>query len=750
MADHCPEILSSHRFELHDHSLFSRLAKTGALLILATTLLPLLLTAQDRSDENSEPRIGLALSGGGAKGIAHIGVLKVLEEAGIRPDYITGTSMGSLVGALYSIGYTPDEMEMLARTTDWEEIFSDRSDRRQLSMYERDVDERYIVNLPVRETGIDLPAGLISGQSIFLWIARHTWQVHEVEDFNRFPIPFAAIATDLETGEAVVMRDGFLPDAIRASISLPTVMLPHVVNGRVLMDGGLVRNLPVEDARNMGADIVIAVDVSTPLRSAEELQSIFTILTQAMNYRMSNSTIRQKALADLAITVDDLDDFLISDFMEADRFIEYGEKAARLKLNELKEIASLQRPGIIVEDEPERSRRILLNEVQIEGNNLIPADYIRTELALELGDRIDLEDIESAIKRLYSTRLFNLITYRVTENTDSEGVSLLFRIDENRDDQVRIAARYESPTQASIKMHTSLRNIGLRGSTFRTGLRIGRDARFSTEYLWFGNSRSSYGLRGRLVYEGESVNHYSGNERTSSLRHHLGRAELFSGTFMSNQSLAGVGIRYEIQRFTQEINPQDIPFTNRDHYALYALFYTDSRNRRSWTTRGQLLYMNAVLSDDRILSTLKYNLQEFYWSSWYPLSESVTLNNSIYAGRSSTGELPWGYWFSPNRSREYVDTIRFGGYERYEIAGSNIQLVSASIQLEPIRHRFLRLSGYAGNTFERWNWNPFEQNYRLGFSLSFGAQTVVGPLQAIISTSSSNRLLFELQLGYEF
>ncbi len=699
--------------------------------------------------DTTDFKIGLVLSGGGAKGIAHIGVIKVLEEAGIKPDYIAGTSMGSIIGALYSIGYSTDAMAELALTTSWDELFTDRPNRRLLSMFEKNAADQFILSFPISSRGINLPTGLVIGQNIFSWLAYHTWPARDITDFSNLPIPFATVATDLETGEAVVFHSGYLPDAIRASISFPTAMIPHVVDGKPLLDGGLSRNLPVQEVLDMGADYVIAVDVSSPLRPLDQLDSIVTILNQAVKFRVTDRLEEQKKLADYLIEPHELDAYNITDFSDAAEFMEIGEAAARKHLDQLEIISTLQsrksaRPGLL-----DRSDEVIIEDISVSGNENVPADVILSELELLKGRVVSASDIVTALNQIYSSKLFNLITYRLHPLGNSK-YHLEFRVIENTDDLFRFGARYESQTQASILFQTSFRNLLNRGSNLRLNLRLGRDTDLVAEYLILGGSLSRVGLNTRLDYNREEIDLYSGDDRISSLTSHLFRADVFTGTFFNKNFLLGVGIRKDLSFFSEVINPAGVQFADTGYHAIYGKFLLDTKNRESFPTRGQQLLLHATFSDELFLSHLNFNEQHLYYKSLYPISESVTLQHTIYLGRTFGEELPWSYWYSPNRRDDNLGMIRFGGFERYELTGRNIQMVSAGIQYEFLRHRFLSLNAYYGNTFDNWNWDISDNRYRRGISFSVGALTILGPLELIISNSIRHPVLFELQIGYDF
>ena len=253
------------------------------------------------SQQQPSPTLGLTLSGGGAKGLAHIGVLKVLEENGIAPDYVTGTSMGSIVGGLYSIGYTPAELEDLAATINWNNYFNDGYSRNYLPINERSKADRYQLSFALEDGKVVIPRGFIGGKKILTLLTGLTACVHNQESFDLYTYPFRCVATDLETGEAYVFKEGPLRKGIRASMSIPSAFDPLNYDDRLLVDGLLARNLPVEDAKEMGADIVIAVDVGDPLYPREELTSVLRVLEQTGSYVMVESTEQQRKLADQII-----------------------------------------------------------------------------------------------------------------------------------------------------------------------------------------------------------------------------------------------------------------------------------------------------------------------------------------------------------------------------------------------------------------------------------------------------------------
>ncbi|MGH7674080.1 MAG: patatin-like phospholipase family protein, partial [Gemmatimonadales bacterium] len=274
------------------------------ILRLALALSALLGLRGLAAQEPRAPRIGLALSGGSARGLAHIGVLQVMEELGVTVDVVAGTSMGAVVGGLYAAGYGPDSLAGIVRQLDWGRVLSDRVDRGYTLPEQKVADERHLVTVPFRGLPPQPASRLVGGHNVHQALARLTWPVATLRDFRRLPIPFAGVATDLETGEAVVFTGGVLADVLAASMAIPAVLPPMKLDGRLLVDGMLVRNLPARDARALGADILVCSDVSAPLKQAEELGTVAGVVGQTLTLLTAEALETERARCDILITPD--------------------------------------------------------------------------------------------------------------------------------------------------------------------------------------------------------------------------------------------------------------------------------------------------------------------------------------------------------------------------------------------------------------------------------------------------------------
>ena len=445
------------------------------------------------------PRIGLALSGGGAKGFAHIGVLKVLEEIGLPIDYITGTSMGSVIGGLYAIGYTTDSLTALARRKDWPQFFNDAATRRDLPMEEKLWDARYFATFPIRRGNVQLPGGLVAGQKISALLSRLTWSVHHLTDFRDLPIPFACVATDLETGEAVLLDHGFLPEAIRASIAIPTVFTPVKLANRLLVDGGLIRNLPAEDVRRLGADIVIGVDVGAPLSTGENLNSFFNIIDQISSYRAAEINAAQRRHCDILIAPE-LSGLTAVSFDRGDTLIKRGEMAARRLLPRLRALAdSLKKMSPSRRNyKIPRIDSLRIQDLAITGLRDVSRRLVLSELDLVLPIWVTAEEIEKAIARIYSSQFFERVTYRL--EPQAGGTKLTIDVVERNADAFRFSLRYDSSSKAALLLNTTFRNRAEHGSILLFDLRLGDQLQIDGQYFLHLGLSPRLGLRARGNY----------------------------------------------------------------------------------------------------------------------------------------------------------------------------------------------------------------------------------------------------------
>lgn len=399
----------------------------GALcLLLAGT--PALAQPAPTPTAEQRPRVGLVLSGGGARGFAHVGVLKALEAARVPVDLIVGTSMGAIVGGLYASGMTADDLEREILAVNWGDLFDRREPRQLLSQRrkEEDFELSPVLMLGFRDGAFVLPTGAVSTRSLEMLLRRYTLSTRHLANFDGLPTPFRAVATDMETGKAVVLDQGDLAAALRASMSVPGVFSPLAVNGRILGDGGLVNNLPVDVARRMGADVVIAVNIGTPLAGRETLGSVVGITTQMVNILTEQNV--QASIATLTpndlLLTPPLGQLTSSDFGKAPELVKIGNDYAKTVGDALARFSA---------DAPRYQRWVAAREAQekantgrigtvasvrFEGVNEIRAQRLATALDTSEGQRLDVPRLENDLQRLAALGDFEAVDYTLTRRED--------------------------------------------------------------------------------------------------------------------------------------------------------------------------------------------------------------------------------------------------------------------------------------------------------------------------------------------
>ena len=698
---------------------------------------------------DEELKVGLVLSGGGAKGFAHIGALKVIREAGVKIDYITGTSIGSIIGGLYSIGYNPEYLENLVLNANWQELFDEHPGRRSLSMNEKMVDGRYLISLPVNREKIKLPEGLISGQNVFNLLARETWPVHNVTDFTKFPIPFTCVAADVATGEAVVLNEGYLPDALRASMAIPSIFTPYELNGRTLVDGGLVRNLPAEDALKMGANYLIGVDVSARIKPADSLASFLDVLNQVLSFQMTESNKEQRDFVNQLISPD-IKNYSIDDFNRADELIKLGEEAARQHWNELKALAERQsQEKRIYEYNPPNIERLFIHDIEIKGLQNIPKQFILQELPIQPGSWITPEQVQELVTRLYGTRLFELVTHRLI--VDERGTKLEISVVERNSNDFRFGFRYDTDTQASLIFYTTYRNVLQPGSLLRFHLLLGDAAQARSEYVYyFSEMEPNLGLRTNLEYQRTYVPWYRGDNQIGSVVNHAYRLDAMIGTMFSNKFILGTAFRKEFVDLNNYVSRVNIPFRDQHYHMVQGLFWLDTFNSSSFATRGHTCYATFNYSGRWIASPKNFAQQTVLWKSAFPMNEALSMKTSLYLGRSTGDNLPAHYYYFLRENDPWMGRIPFVGFQRRELAGRNVQMATAGFQYEVLDRKYITLLSSVGNTFDHFTFDLPENKYFAGVGIRVGAETLIGPIELSVGSSTRNAVDIRFQMGYRF
>ncbi len=468
------------------------------------------------------PRIGLALSGGGARGIAHIGVLKVLEEMRVPIHCVTGTSMGSIVGGTFAAGVTPAKLQEVVLKTDWDEIFRDQPPRDEIAI-RRKIDDYKTLFRPefgVKDGGLALPNGVIAGVSIEAFFRVLTAEAYDITDFRKLPIPFRAIATDIETGESVVLDHGSLAQAMRASMSVPGALAPVEIDGKLLVDGGIANNLPINEARKLCGDVIIAVNISTPPLKRSEITSALSVAGQLVNFLGKQTVDEQlKSLTSRDVLIaPDLGDISAAKFDRSADAIRIGEDATRKLADSLKRYSVSPEQYAAL-----RSRQIgverplgTVESIQFSGLERTNSEVLRGLVETKPGEPLSEAKIGDDLRRIYGRDDFESIGYQIGGGTGPRALIIEPREKSWGPDYLRFGLGLESDFQGDNQFNALVEYrktwINKLGAEWLTQFQIGQNTYLSTEFYqpleesgrWFVSPYALAGQQNRGVFQGDN------------------------------------------------------------------------------------------------------------------------------------------------------------------------------------------------------------------------------------------------------
>lgn len=578
-------------------------------------LLTFAVTAAAAADER--PKIGLALSGGAARGVAHVGVLRVLEELRVPVDYVAGTSMGAVVGGLYAAGLPPAEIARVLTRLDWQSVLDDRTAYRELVFRRKEDERRYLtdVEIGVGKKGLTLPPGLLTGQKLGFELQRQLRSVADVTDFSRLPTPFAAVAADIETGEMVVLSGGQLAIALRASMSIPGAFSPVEVDGRLLVDGGLANNLPVDVVRDMGADVVIAVDVSEPLVTRDQLRSFVGVTNQAISVLTRANMEARLADADLVIAPDVREVGAMA-FAEADRIIALGADEARRRGEDLAaySVGEDVYRGYLVSRRMAPPAPVTVGFVRIAGNRRVDERVIRHRLLTRPGDPLDLATLGKDLERIYGLADFEQASYQIVEEEGKTG--LVFRVREKSWGPtylhfgLNLASDLEGEASFAALVNLTRTRLNPRGGEWRNELRGGEDQGALTELYQPLDFAGRWFMAPRLAADTETQSVFTDGRKIAVYEIGGFEAGVDLGLRIGHHGELRAGALWGDDEADVETGPPELPSFDVSRGGWRLRLTIDSTDAPAIPRNGLLLETELFLSRPGLGSDLRYERLE--------------------------------------------------------------------------------------------------------------------------------------------
>lgn len=723
--------------------------------------------------ERDDLKVGLVLSGGGAKGLAHIGALKMIEEAGVRIDYIGGTSMGAIIGALYASGYSAKQLDSIFTKTNFRTLIQDEIPRGSKTFYEKEESEKYALVLPFENFKIGFPSGLSKGQNLYNLMSRLTSHVSDVSDFEKLPIPFFCVATDVETGKEVFLDHGFLPQAVSASGALPSLFRPVIIDDMVLIDGGVVNNYPVDEVRAKGMDIIIGVDVQDSLKTRDKLQSAFQVLVQVNNYRTIHDMIEKRKKTDIYINPD-IKDFSVISFDAGRNIIASGEESALIYKEELEEIARLQKPSKRKEVVFKKLDSIVIDEVEIKGNDKYTRSYVMGKLKLKIPDKLPYSHFSEGINNLSATGNFQSISYRFL--TDSLGRNKLrVEVQENESQMfLRFGVHYDDLFRTAALVNITRKRLFTNNDIASLDLIAGDNLRYNFEYYIDKGYYWSVGFSSKYHFFEAGVPLSFVNVdipvetplpiNEVAIKYSDFTNQLYFQTPFRRIFVLGAGAEHKYLRYLSETLGSDsnnLPrtvFESTNYYSAYGFLKYDTYNNSFFPKKGAFfsgdfhwyLFSHGQNTAFKPFSIAKAKMG-YAHTFFKDFSAHLTTEGGFKLGGIETSTLDFalgGYGF-----KEMNNIIPFLGYDPISIRGNTYLKSSLTLDYEIFKKNHITLAANIANVgndlFEDGKW--IDGIDYSGYSLGYGLETILGPMEIKYSYSPElARSEWYVALGYRF
>ncbi|MGB5273872.1 MAG: patatin-like phospholipase family protein [Flavobacteriaceae bacterium] len=737
--------------------------------------------AQEGTDME-RPKIGVVLSGGGAKGMAHIGALKVLEEAGVKIDYIGGTSMGAFVGALYAAGYTAGQLDSIFRNTNFDQLIRDNLPRSAKTFYEKEDSDRYALTLPFKNFRVSVPPAYSGGQNIYNELVRVLYHVKDIHDFNKLPIPFLCIATNVETGEQVLLDKGYLPEAVLASGTLPSLFEPATLDGKILIDGGVVNNYPLDEIKKLGADIIIGVDVQHGLSDREGLLSATEILLQINNFRTAAAMSGKSKRTDIYIKPS-LDRYSVIDFNKYEEIVRLGEVAARNKWEALKLLSSGADTvkATVVQVVPKDS--LMINRLIIDGNlENYTRGYIKGKLRFNLGEKTTFKKLDQGISNLSATGNFKTIHHKLTSNGLGEDLTLVLEENTNKN-FLRLGLHYDDLYKSAALANLTKKRLLMKDDVASFDFIFGDKIRYNLQYYVDKGTYWSFGLNSRYNTFDNQINFNlirdnfevpgSININTINIDVNDFTNQLYLQTVWREEFAFTIGaehkwLRLSTQTFGDLLDENGLPvlraeggrtlFEKSNYYSTFGQLVLDTYDDRYFPTRG--LYFNGdfhfyLLSSDFNDNFKEFSIAKARMGGAIPLFKNLSLNLETEGGfKLGTSNVTSFDFVLGGYGTDLINNfVPFLGYDFLSLPGNSYVKAYGRLDLEFARKNHLLFSANFANVeddiFRTGEWFT-EPNYS-GYGLGYGWESFLGPVQVMYSWSpeaKNNQLFFSV--GYWF
>ena len=701
-------------------------------------------------------KVGLVLSGGGAKGLAHIGVLKTIDSLGVKIDYVAGTSVGAIIGGLYASGYSGNEIDSIFKLVNFDHLINDHIPRASKSFYERDTAEKYAFSLPFTDFKVQIPSAISKGQNIFNLLSKLMLHVSDVERFENLPIPFFCVATNIETGAQVILDAGSLPQAIAASSALPSLFQPVNKDNMMLVDGGIVNNYPIRELKAKGMSRVIGVDVQDDLYERNKLNSAPDILLQISNFRTIDAMQDKSKLTDIYIKPN-IKNYNVVSFQHGEKLIENGRLASLIKENELSELVNEQRNNHLVKPSFNVPDSIKINDIVINGKEDYTRSYVLGKLKIRSNEIISYNRFDKGINNLSATQNFDRVLYDFEGNDGGYNLILDLKESDNKT-FLKFGVHYDDLYKSAALFNLTQKQLLFKNDLAFLDVILGDNVRYNFEYFIDKGFYWSIGLKSKYNEFNKSVNpalFLNQNEldaigtgkkgmKLSDQTNQVFLQTLFRKDFSLTIGAEHKRLKIISDSFAEvpQLDSNKTTFENSDFYSVFGNLKFDTFNDRFFPDEG--FYFDGNFQLFLSSSDFNNNFSEFSFAKaniGYAISflENFSVNlfseGGFKIGDDSNQSLNFALGgYGQNLINNFIS---FYGYDYVSIIGDGYVKATINLDYEIIKKHHLNFAAnYANvknNLFTTFDWLaiPKYSGYAFGYAL----ETFIGPVEIKYSWS---------------
>ena len=708
------------------------------------------------SSTTQRPKIGLVLSGGGARGFAHIGVLKVLEENNVPIDYIVGTSMGSIIGGLYAIGLTPEEIERGVHGIAWDKVFSDFA-YRDYKSFRRKQDDYDFFNLQrigISGDGLQISPGLIEGQQIELALDRLAHPGFHINDYDKLRIPFRAIATDIATGEPFIIKSGNIARAMRASMSIPGALPPITIDDTLLVDGGIANNVPIDIVRKMGADIVIVVDVSAPLDKKEDIKSGIDVTGQL-------TTILTRRIADIQIKTMKGNDVLIvpgakeitsSDFIKHPELIQAGYISATEKIDYLKKLSlSSEAYASYISALPKVAvKQPIIEFIEIKNKTALRDDVLRVRIHQKIGEPMDIAQLEKDISYIYGLDYSGSVVYSLEQRDGKTGLIIYIRDRKWAHSYLQFGLDIESALEiisiTNFSASYNKNNLNDLAGEFRAVATVGSEPKLTAELYQPVNIELDTFVSLKTGFKTEVVPTLIDDHIESIQRIDRTFVTVSAGQLFLQNTKFSLGLSYNDGRINSVSGLKVLQPDFIESYYFVKLFH-DSLDNLSFPNTGFFSNLSFTANREDLGADLDYNQIRLTISGATTFERYTLFGRAIADVSSNEDNIPLNALFIHGGLFELSGTVR------NELLSPYFGLLEAAFYRRLGDITFLPIyTGFSLETGNAWDNQDdiHSDNLRYAGSIFIGADTFMGPLYFAFGATNRGERTIYLNIGKTF